>query len=106
MTTGCWSIVHITNNRSLPFALRRVPNKFLSLFSSETVHYLDGALVGDVERQHGEAARRVALLQLVELGGRVRRAARGDDAALLAPPQQLPHLSQTTQSKRVRRREP
>jgi len=56
------------------------------------VPYLYGGLVGDVERQHGEAPRRVLLLELLELGGGSRRAARGDDAALVAPPQQLPHL--------------
>jgi len=54
--------------------------------------YLYGALVGDVERQQGEASGRVLLLELLELGRGTRRAARGDDAAFAASPQQLPHL--------------
>ena len=54
--------------------------------------YLYGALVGDVEQQHGEAPGRVLLLELLELGRGTRRAARGDDAAFAASPQQLPHL--------------
>jgi hypothetical protein len=54
--------------------------------------YLNGGLVGDVEREHGEAPGRVLVPELLELRGGPRRAARGDDAALVAPPQQLPHL--------------
>ena len=54
--------------------------------------YLYGALVGDVERQHGEAPGRVLFLELLELGRGIRRAARRDDAAFTGSPQQLPHL--------------
>ena len=57
--------------------------------------YLYGALVGDVEQQHGEAPGRVLLLELLELGRGTRRAAPGDDAAFAASPQQLPHLHRT-----------
>jgi hypothetical protein len=54
--------------------------------------YLNGGLVGDVEREDREAPGRVLVPELLELRGGRRRAARGDDAALVAPPQQLPHL--------------
>ena len=79
------------NNKTFPGSVSlHQPAKLLGTKAGAIfVLYLYGALVGNVQRQHGEAPR-VLPPQLLELGGGVGGAARRDDAALVAPPQQLP----------------